>query len=224
MMMHMASERQRRNEGQDGSEAEAWDAHDPRRQHDPMAPPLEPCECWCMHCNRTFMSDRIWFQKIKGNGEELDGFWMCPTPNCGGAGFTFDIFPTDPDHPANSGWFQDDDTTESAEESWSNDPDADGEFEDMEAEESDYDPDEPRYQMLDEFGGGYDDDLEGEEWKHGLQPGERPERGKPQWVIEEEKKYDAPDERPRELDWTDREKADGAEPWTGPMNDDDIPF
>ena len=28
---------------------------------DPMGPPEEPCECWCMHCLRSFMSDGIWF-------------------------------------------------------------------------------------------------------------------------------------------------------------------
>src|SRR5688500_8752776 len=71
----------------------------------PFAPPAEPCECYCLHCQRTFMSDGIWFQRIVGRkGREHDGFWMCPTPNCGGAGFTFDIFPTDPGHPANDGW------------------------------------------------------------------------------------------------------------------------
>src|SRR5438093_10788802 len=78
---------------------------------DPFAPPAQPCECFCMHCHRTFMSDRIWFQRVRNaRPGGLDGFWMCPTPNCGGAGFTFDIFPTDPNHPANRGWsFSDDD-------------------------------------------------------------------------------------------------------------------
>ena len=26
------------------------------------------------------------------------GFWCCPTPDCDGAGFGFDIFPTDPNY------------------------------------------------------------------------------------------------------------------------------
>src|SRR5687768_9723414 len=72
-----------------------WDANDPRRQHDQMAPPMEPCECYCLHCGRTFMSDGIWFQRVIGSKDGFEGFWMCPTPNCDGAGFTFDIFPTD---------------------------------------------------------------------------------------------------------------------------------
>src|SRR3954471_5022996 len=75
---------------------------------DPMGPPKEPCECWCMHCRRTFMSSEIWFQRVIGDPRGFKGFWMCPTSNCSGAGFTFDIFPTDPDHPANEGWSDDD--------------------------------------------------------------------------------------------------------------------
>ena len=43
---------------------------------------------------------------------------MCPTPNCGGAGFTFDIFPTDPTHPANEGWHSSDDDDEDADGEW----------------------------------------------------------------------------------------------------------
>src|SRR5438132_8893636 len=94
-------------------------AHPPR--DDPMAPPQEPCECWCLHCGRTFMSDQMWFQRVIGDPQGFEGFWMCPTPNCGGAGFTFDIFPTDPDHPANEGWHTCDD-------------DEEGEYEAMEGE------------------------------------------------------------------------------------------
>src|SRR4051794_25797441 len=132
------------------------ESDDPRR--DPMAPPREPCECWCLHCRRTFMSDQMWFQRVIGDPQGFDGFWMCPTPNCGGAGFTFDIFPTDPDHPANDGWSYDDDDEDSEwseEDEDSSDPD-------------DYDPTEPKYQQLDEaYGDEPDDDLEGEEWKLG---------------------------------------------------------
>jgi hypothetical protein len=93
----------------DSESASGWDANDPRRQHDQMAPPSEPCECYCLHCGRVFMSDQMWFQKVIGARDGFDGFWMCPTANCGGAGFTFDIYPTDPDHPANAGWHDDDD-------------------------------------------------------------------------------------------------------------------
>src|SRR5882724_8663982 len=103
---------------------EPWDADDPRRQKDCFAPPAEPCECYCLHCQRTFISDKIWFQKVIGD-KHLDGFWMCPTPNCSGAGFTFDIFPTDPDHPANANWHDDDgdDEAEDDDEAWDEEDD-----------------------------------------------------------------------------------------------------
>src|SRR5256885_9208510 len=133
----------------------AWDADDPRRRKDQFAPPMEPCECYCLHCNRVFMSDQIWFQRVIGDKNGFEGFWMCPTPNCGGAGFTFDIFPTDPDHPANEGWH------------CSGDEEYDEEGE--EGEDAEYDPSEEKYQQLDEELGEEDDDMEGEEWKHGLQ-------------------------------------------------------
>lgn len=175
---------------------------------DCFAPPEEPCECYCLHCGRTFMSDRMWFQAVINSRDGFRGFWMCPTPNCGGAGFTFDIFPTDPDHPANDGWY-DDDEEDDAEESG----------EEAEA----WDPAEPEYAALDDdFGDPEDDIIEGDEWKLGLAPGERPpepewaQRARKEWE-EEQKKYDAPDERPRVLDWSNREDRPS-------FKDDDIPF
>lgn len=200
--------------------AEPWDAHDPNRQNDQFAPPSEPCECFCLHCRRTFMSNQIWFQKINGARDGFDGFWMCPTPNCGGAGFTFDIFPTDPQHPANEGWFHTDDDEEESEREWMEHEDC--EFEEFEDDEVDteYDPAEPNYQMLDQWASD-DDDIEGEEWKYGLEAGQHVEPQKPGWVIEEEKKYDEPDRRPRELDWTDTERSERG---ATPFNEDDIPF
>jgi hypothetical protein len=169
------------------------------------------------------MSDAIWFQKIKGGRDDFDGFWMCPTPNCGGAGFTFDIFPVDPDHPANAGWFHtddvaipwDDDDDEFDDDEWE-------EFDDIELDdetEYEYDPAEPGYRMMDQFSDD-DDDIEGEEWKHGLEPGQRPQTQPPDWVAEEEKKYDQPDARPREIDWTENESHKHG----GGFNEDDIPF
>src|SRR3954468_9162365 len=59
-----------------------WDLDDPRRQKDQMAPPKDPCECYCLHCGRTFMSDQMWFQKVIGSKDGFEGFWMCPTANC----------------------------------------------------------------------------------------------------------------------------------------------
>src|SRR5688572_29506462 len=66
-----------------------WDGNDPQRKKDCFAPPAEPCECHCLHCGRTFMSNEIWFQKVINDPQGFAGFWMCPTPNCSGAGFTF---------------------------------------------------------------------------------------------------------------------------------------
>ena len=199
-------------------EAPPWDADDERRQKDCFAPPKEPCECWCMHCHRVFMSDRIWFQRVINDPQGFEGFWMCPTPNCGGAGFTFDIFPTDPVHPANAGWHSDDDDGDEEEGA-----EADGAEEPGDAG-AEWDPEEPEYQAFDEEVGDEDDDddLEGEEWKYGLQPGERPPD--PDWMEQgrrereqREAKYDQPDERPRVIDWSDREDRKQ-------FDDDDIPF
>jgi hypothetical protein len=184
----------------------AWDANDPRRQHDQMAPPSESCECYCLHCERIFMSDEMWFQRVIGSRDGFDGFWRCPTPNCDGAGFTFDIYPTDPDHPANDGWSYDDDDDVDEEE-----------FEEMEwtdIPEDEWDPSESQYEG--------NDDIEGEEWKFGLQPGEELDEShwseaRREWE-EEQRMYDAPDERPRELDWSNRPEEPGS------FRDDDIPF
>jgi hypothetical protein len=194
----------------------------PDKSSDCFAPPKEPCECYCLHCHRVFMSDGMWFQKVINSQDGFDGFWMCPTPNCDGAGFTFDIFPTDPAHPANEGWTDDED------EEFFDD------LEDQENHSDEYDPAEPKYAALDEqFGDDDDDDIEGEEWKHGLAPGERPPE--PPWVAEarqrweeEQKRYDSPDERPRVVDWADRPnlppRLSGPPGSDGEINEDDIPF
>jgi hypothetical protein len=193
-----------------------WDANDPRRQNDQFAPPTEPCECYCLHCNRVFMSDQIWFQRIIGD-KYLKGFWCCPTPNCGGAGFTFDIFPTDPNHPANAGWAYSDDD----EEVFVDDEEALIDLPDIQsaADATEWDPDEPMYNSMEQM----DDDIEGEEWKYGLEPGDKlpefdslPHPGADD-SLEDERRYDLPDERPRELDWTNREDRET-------LNEDDIPF
>jgi hypothetical protein len=202
---------------------------DPRT--DPMAPPAEPCECYCLHCGRVFMSDQMWFQRVINARDGFAGFWMCATPNCDGAGFTFDIFPTDPSHPANDGWSDDD--GEDLGEDTSEDADTLGEHiaAELEAEadnqSAEWDPDESKYKEFDEEFGDEDDDLEGEEWKLGLAPGERPPE--PDWAQEarrdweeEQKKYDEPDQRPRVVDWSDREDVSFHN--GGEFTDDDIPF
>ena len=117
------------------------------------------------------MSDQMWFQRVINARDGFEGFWMCPTANCGGSGFTFDIFPTDPEHPANAGWHFSDDEEEYDDEEGEFDPE---ELEsDVKAEATkEWDPNEPVYKELDEVLGEEDDDIEGEEWKFGLEPGE----------------------------------------------------
>src|SRR5687768_4783580 len=167
-------QRRQAESGDPQADEERWDADDPRRVRDQMAPPREPCECYCLHCERVFMSDAIWFQRVIGDPDGFDGFWMCPTPNCSGAGFTFDIFPTDPDHPANEGWHYDDDDEE---EDGEGAGDEEGEFDESEFAEgeagegdetaAEWDPDESKWKALDEeLGDPDDDDVEGDEWKH----------------------------------------------------------
>lgn len=192
--------------------SEPNEAPDPDPRDDPMAPPNAPCECYCLHCRRIFMSDQIWFQRVKGARDGFKGFWMCPTPNCEGAGFTFDIFPTDPDHPANEGWEEFDDE-EDPDAQWIEDEEDEGDEE--------WDPDEEAYKAMDEVDDG-EDDLEGEEWKYGLEPGETPQVEPPPPGVpprnfaEQEALYNAPDRRPRELDWSDRDLPS--------LGEDDIPF
>jgi len=197
-----------------------WDGNDPRRKDDCFAPPAEPCECYCLHCGRTFMSDQIWLQRAINARDGFNGFWMCPTPNCDGAGFTFDIFPTDPTHPANEGWHYSDDDEEFDEDCF----DEQGNY--IEPENRVYNPEEPKFKALDvEYGDADDEeDIEGEEWKYGMEPGQPPPE--PEWSAEarkeweqEQKRYDEPDLRPREVDWKDRDTGP-----KGEITDDDIPF
>src|SRR5437763_9972907 len=119
----------------------------PAPDDDAMAPPKVPCECYCLHCGRVFMSDQMWFQRVINDPQGFEGFWMCPTPNCGGAGFTFEIFPTDPTHPANAGWhtFDDEEVPWEDDGEWSEGNEAD------DAAKADYDPSEPKYKALDDL-------------------------------------------------------------------------
>ena len=214
--------------GPDGTAGDAAGAPKPFDPYDdPMAPPHEPCECWCLHCERTFMSTDMWFQRVVGARDGFPGFWMCPTPNCSGAGFTFDIFPTDPDHPANAGWQEADEEEDLLDEDAEMDtaaPDAGG----ADSAGGEWDPAEAKYKQLDEdLAGLEDEDLEGEEWKFGLAPGEKPPdsqsdamaAARREWE-EEQKRFDQPDERPRTLDWSDRDDRSTG----GAINEDDIPF
>jgi len=91
------------------------DPFDP--QDDCFKPPETPVEVECLHCGRRYMSSLIeWRIETSADGA-LQGFWCCPTPDCGGCGFGFDILPTDPDyHDEHGGWVSFDDDDEEYEE------------------------------------------------------------------------------------------------------------
>jgi hypothetical protein len=76
---------------------------------DPFGPPEDSIEVECLHCGLRYQSNLIEW-RVQANAEgDLHGFWCCPTPDCGGMGFGFDIFPTDPTyHDEHGGWVDDD--------------------------------------------------------------------------------------------------------------------
>lgn len=70
---------------------------------DPFAPPREPCEVECLHCQQTYESWQIEWRDMPGT--PIEGAWCCPTAGCDGVGFGFDILPTDPNYRSeNGGW------------------------------------------------------------------------------------------------------------------------
>jgi hypothetical protein len=52
-----------------------------------FGPPVEPVPVHCIHCKRTYSSDRI-------RWDPVSEMWLCPVPGCDGAGFGFDIHET----------------------------------------------------------------------------------------------------------------------------------
>jgi len=93
---------------------------------DPFGPPDEPVEVGCLHCGGIFMSDQItWRIQTNADGD-THGFWCCPDPACSGAGFGFDLLPTDPNYrDEHGGWVHDDedeeDDDEFDEDDWNDD-------------------------------------------------------------------------------------------------------
>lgn len=70
-------------------ETNTWGANP--NADDGFGPPDPPVEVRCMHCCAAYQSDQMVFEQRHGMPDKL---WWCPTPNCRGAGFRFDIYPT----------------------------------------------------------------------------------------------------------------------------------
>lgn len=77
---------------------------------DPFGPPEVSVEVECLHCGQQYQSHLIeWRIETSADGD-LHGFWCCPTPDCSGKGFGFDILPTDPNYrDERGGWVHCDD-------------------------------------------------------------------------------------------------------------------
>ncbi len=83
-------------------------------ERDPFRPPTVPVIVHCLHCDQEYESYLIhWVEDAIES--DAPGFWCCPTPDCDGKGFGFDIFPIDPDYRDEAGnlmWMEDDDDEE----------------------------------------------------------------------------------------------------------------
>lgn len=95
-------------------------------QTDPFRPPAIPTEVGCLHCGQEYGSYLIeWRIEMDADGSR-HGFWCCPTPNCGGRGFGFDIFPLDPEyHDERGGWCSDGDGEDDDFDDEAGDPETD---------------------------------------------------------------------------------------------------
>ena len=72
-----------------------------------------PSKSGCLHCHETYDSYLIEWRIETDEKGEKHGFWCCPTENCDGRGFGFDILPTDPNyHDERGGWVWTDDEDE----------------------------------------------------------------------------------------------------------------
>jgi hypothetical protein len=83
---------------------------DIQRGRKDFPPPAISTRVQCIHCGQTYDSYLIQF--VPHAGPDGRGVWRCPTPQCDGAGFMFDIWPTDPnwiDENGNKICCQDDD-------------------------------------------------------------------------------------------------------------------
>jgi hypothetical protein len=70
----------------------------PEAMDDCYHPPSIPTEVHCLHCGCEYESYLIEWREQPCHDGSTRGFWCCPTPRCTGAGFGFDIHPTDPNY------------------------------------------------------------------------------------------------------------------------------
>ena len=80
---------------------------------DPFKPPAISTPVGCLHCGQEYDSYLIeWRIETTHDGKQA-GFWCCPTPDCGGRGFGFDILPLDPEYrDERGGWVSDEEGDE----------------------------------------------------------------------------------------------------------------
>ena len=97
---------------------------------DHFAPPNTAVLVGCLHCREIYESYLIWFDESRGGPKTTDGregFWTCPTEGCGGIGFTFDIWPVDPDYldeETGEPLWTDDGSEDDDEDDWDENPEA----------------------------------------------------------------------------------------------------
>jgi len=113
---------------------------------DQFHPPENSVEVSCLHCGQTYQSSEIvWAMRTCRDGL-IHGFWVCPIEGCDGAGFGFDILPTDPNYrDEHGGWMMFDDDDELDDEDlefegeWNPDDDSAPEFPVYDPDDSDSD-------------------------------------------------------------------------------------
>ena len=96
-------------------------------QEDGMHPPSIPQLVECVECGEEYDSWRIEWRVTRDAAGRVHGWWVCPVPGCGGAGFGFDIWPVDYDE---TGTWTDSDGREMHVGCTDDDDDFDEEFED----------------------------------------------------------------------------------------------
>lgn len=82
----------------DGRDIGVWvEDPPPDPETNPDRPPQPPTTVRCERCGRQYRSDQmIWRVECDDDGEPYEGWWACPTEDCGGEGFGVDVRPTDP--------------------------------------------------------------------------------------------------------------------------------